>query len=222
MTFSLVARDDTGAFGAVIASSSPAVAARCLNLRDAVGAANSQNITDPRLGTRILDAMAVTGSAQAAIDSVVASDSTAAYRQLVAVDAAGGTAVHSGAFTLGTFADAQGSGVVAAGNMLHNDSVPTMMVAAFLDAEGEIEERLLAALIAGFASGGEAGPIHSAGLAAVRGAGWWVTDLRVDWSETPVEDTAVLLERWLPERDNYVTRGIDPSTAPTYGVPGNE
>ena len=50
MTFSIVARDSTGAFGSAISSSSPAVAARCVHLSDGVGVVNSQNITDPRLG----------------------------------------------------------------------------------------------------------------------------------------------------------------------------
>jgi uncharacterized Ntn-hydrolase superfamily protein len=75
---------------------------------------------------------------------------------------------------------------------------------------------------AGLAAGGEAGPVHSAGLAVVRGAGWAETDLRVDWSETPLGDLAALLELWLPQRDDYVTRGTDPASSPSYGVPGDE
>ena len=55
MTFSLVARDATGALGSAICSSSPAVAARCLTLLDGVGAVNSQNVTDPRLGPLVID-----------------------------------------------------------------------------------------------------------------------------------------------------------------------
>jgi uncharacterized Ntn-hydrolase superfamily protein len=64
--------------------------------------------------------------------------------------------------------------------------------------------------------------VHSAGLAVVRGAGWAETDLRVDWSETPLGDLAALLELWLPQRDDYVTRGTDPASSPSYGVPGDE
>ncbi|PKP74850.1 MAG: DUF1028 domain-containing protein, partial [Alphaproteobacteria bacterium HGW-Alphaproteobacteria-6] len=58
MTFSLVARcAETGMFGVAISSSSPAVAARCAHARAGVGAVASQNVTDPRLGPRILDLM---------------------------------------------------------------------------------------------------------------------------------------------------------------------
>jgi uncharacterized Ntn-hydrolase superfamily protein len=95
-------------------------------------------------------------------------------------------------------------------------------VAAFLAANGDLEERLSLALAAGLAAGGEAGPVHSAGLSVVRNNGWRVTDLRIDWADKPVTELQDLLTLWLPQRDDYVTRGIDPSTAPAYGVPGNE
>ena len=73
---------------------------------------------------------------------------------------------------------------------------------------------------AAVAAGGEAGPIHSAGLSVVRDAGWRVTDLRVDWHEHPVSELADLLDIWLPQRDDYITRGLSPSAAPGYGVAG--
>jgi uncharacterized Ntn-hydrolase superfamily protein len=51
---------------------------------------------------------------------------------------------------------------------------------------------------------------------------WRVTDLRVDWSEQPIADLAALLDVWLPQRDDYVTRGLNPASAPSYAVPGDE
>jgi uncharacterized Ntn-hydrolase superfamily protein len=96
------------------------------------------------------------------------------------------------------------------------------MVDAFIHTEGELEMRLLAALSGALAAGGEEGPIRSASLSVVRDVGWRVTDLRVDWDDQPLERLASLLRVWLPQRDDYVTRGIAPDTAPTYGVPGNE
>jgi uncharacterized Ntn-hydrolase superfamily protein len=51
---------------------------------------------------------------------------------------------------------------------------------------------------------------------------WPVTDLRVDWADDPVDRLAELLDVWLPQRDDYVTRGLDPSSAPSYGVPGDD
>ena len=65
MTFSLVGRcARTGRFGVVVASSSPAVAARCAWARAGVGAVATQNITDPRLGPRLLDLLALGRSAR--------------------------------------------------------------------------------------------------------------------------------------------------------------
>ena len=119
MTFSLAARcPDTGAFGIAISSSSPAAAARCIHLRPGIGAAASQNITDPRLGERLLDRLAAGDSAAEAMAAVVAADPTADYRQLTVVDTAGRAAGHSGRHTLGTHHLAFGDGAVAAGNLL--------------------------------------------------------------------------------------------------------
>ena len=78
------------------------------------------------------------------------------------------------------------------------------------------------ALTAGLKTGGEAGPVHSAGLAVVRKVPWRETDLRVDWSDQPIDDLHALLDVWLPQRDDYVTRGLNPATASSYGVPGDE
>ena len=80
----------------------------------------------------------------------------------------------------------------------------------------------MSALLAGLAAGGEAGPVRSAGLAVVREVPWRETDLRVDWSEEPIEELRELVEVWLPQRDDYVTRGLNPASAPSYGVPGDE
>lgn len=223
MTFSIVARDDTGAFGSAISSSSPAVAARCLSLADGVGAVNSQNITDPRLGPLIIERLRAGASAQQALDAVLADAADTAFRQVLVVDAAGGTAVHSGERALGVFGDASGAGAVAGGNMLAAAGIPQLMVDTFERATGDLEHRLLAAMRAAMDAGGEAGPVHSAGLSVVRDAGWRVTDLRVDWTEgDPVAELGDLLERWMPQRDAYVTRALAPDAAPSYGVPGDE
>ena len=228
MTFSIIARetaaDGTAAFGMAVSSSSPAVAARCLHLRSGVGAVASQNITDPRFGPFLLDALASGASADEALVTLADRDATLDYRQLSVLGATGPGATRSGPHTLGTYASVVGEDAVCAGNMLASTEVPSVMLAAFDAASSEVdlEGRLLAAMQAGLAAGGEAGPVHSAGLAVVRSAGWVETDLRVDWSETPLEDLADLLEVWLPQRDDYVTRGIDPASSPSYGVPGDE
>lgn len=223
MTFSIVARDETGAFGSAISSSSPAVAARCVHLADGVGAVNSQNITDPRLGPILLAALRDGASAEEALDAVTAGTEHIAFRQLLAVDAQGRAAVYSGERALGNVGAATGAGVAAGGNMLASTDIPQLMVDAFAAAEGELERRLLAAMQAAVTAGGEEGPVHSAGLSVVHDAGWRVTDLRVDWTESdPIAELGELLEVWLPQRDAYITRGMDPSAAPSYGVPGDE
>ena len=72
-------------------------------------------------------------------------------------------------------------------------------------------------------AGGEAGPIHSAGMKLVREVAWPVADLRVDWTEgDPIAELAALWKLYAPQLDAYVTRAIDPRQAPSYGVPGDE
>ncbi len=222
MTFSILAVDASGAIGSAICSSSPAVAARCVNLADGVGGALSQNITDPRLGVELLDGLRAGQPVEEVLRDMVSSTPNIEYRQLLAIDASGRSAVFTGEQALGIYGSARSDSAVAAGNMLSRDHVPDAMVAAFEASEGDLEIRLMAAMRAALAAGGEAGPVHSAGLAVARDAGWRVTDLRVDWSESPVDDLAELLDVWLPLRDDYVTRGKHPATAPSYGVPGDE
>ncbi len=223
MTFSLIARDSTGAFGSAVCSSSPAVAARCIHLRDGVGVVNSQNVTDPRLGEIILDEIAAGKPAQAALDGITQSTDHIGYRQLLVLDANSVGAVFSGPEALGIVGEATSNNAVAGGNLLADENIPQIMVDAFEAASGDLEHRLLVAMKAAQQAGGEAGPVHSVGLSVVRDAGWRVTDLRVDWTENdPIEELAKLLEIWLPQRDDYVTRGLNPTSAPSYGVPGDE
>lgn len=222
MTFSIVARDETGAIGIALASSSPAVAARCIHLRSTVGGVASQNITDPRYGRRLLDAMEAGRSGPEALDALMGSDPTAPFRQVLVVDAQGRIGAFGGERTLGRNRIVESPGFVTGGNLLANTDVPERMAAAYAAESGDLEVRLLAALTAGQAAGGEEGPVHSAGLAVVRDSGWAETDLRVDWDDAdPIATLASLLHRWLPERDAYVTRGVHPDQAPSYGVPGD-
>jgi uncharacterized Ntn-hydrolase superfamily protein len=225
VTFSLAARcPGSGAFGIAISSSSPAVAARCTHLRPGVGASASQNITDPRLGERLLDRLAAGDSAAEAMAAIVAADPTAGYRQLTVVDSAGRVAGHSGRHTLGTHHLAFGNGAVAAGNLLASSDVIDAMLAAFEQHPADhLAARLMHALTAALAAGGEAGPVHSAGLAVTHPtAGWAETDLRVDWHDDPIGELGRLWALWQPQRRDYITRGLDPASAPAYGVPGDQ
>lgn len=224
MTFSLTARcPDTGMFGMVISSSSPAVAARCVHLRAKVGAVASQNITDPALGQTGLDLLARGLSASEVRDALVASTPFIAYRQLAVIDSQGRSTSYSGSNTLGVHATHGGEGAIAAGNMLANAEVPAAMVSAYQSSAGApFVERLLAALRAGLAEGGEAGPVHSAGLHVVRDVSWPIVDLRVDWSDSPIEELRKLWEVYQPQVDAYIDRARDPSVAPGFGVAGDD
>jgi uncharacterized Ntn-hydrolase superfamily protein len=223
MTYSVVARcRRTGMFGVAVASSSPAVAARCAFARAGVGAAASQNVTDPSLGPRVLDLMAGGAGAIEAVAIVRETHPHMAYRQLLAVDAAGRTAIHTGARALGVVGEARAKDVACAGNLLADPGVPAAMVAAFLASTGDLGDRLVAVMRAGRDAGGEAGPVHSAGLKLVRDQAWPVADLRVDWADDdPIEGLARLWALYKPQLEDYVTRALDPTAAPTYGVPGD-
>ena len=223
MTFSIVARsDDASLFGVAIASSSPAVAARCSRARAGIGAVATQNITDPELGWRMLEGLRCGASAQEAIEGVLASTPFGDYRQLLAIGQDGPPASHSGSHALGTVATAPGRHAVAAGNLLASQRVPVAMLAAFEAARGPFADRLLAALRAGSDAGGEAGPVHSAGLLVVREVPWPIVDLRVDWSDAdPIADLAAIWTRYAPQVEDYVRRALSPADAPGFAVPGS-
>jgi uncharacterized Ntn-hydrolase superfamily protein len=223
MTFSLAARDpQTGAFGMVISSSSPAVAARCLHLAPGVGVVASQNITNPVLGIRGLELLAQGTGAAEVVAALVAGEPFPDHRQLAVVDPRGDVAAFEGAHTLGVHAVASGTGAIAAGNLLAHDGVPAAMLNAYsTSGAATFEQRLIDAFRAGVDAGGEAGPIRSAGLAVVEDVPWRVTDLRVDDHDDPCAELTRLVALWLPQKRNYVTRGLDPTTAPSFGVPGD-
>jgi uncharacterized Ntn-hydrolase superfamily protein len=222
MTFSIIARcPASGQFGAAVSSSSPAVAARCIRARAGVGAVVSQNITDPALGPALLDAMAAGATPAQAIESLQARPYLS-YRQLMAIDARHAPAVYTGADALGRLASATGAHASCAGNMLATLDVPAAMLSAFDRAQGTLAERLMQALLAGQAAGGEEGPVHSAGLLVYGDLDWPMVDLRMDWVEScPVE---TLYEAWKvyePQVQDYITRARNPTSAPSFGVPGN-
>lgn len=224
MTFSLVARcAETGMFGVVVSSSSPAVAARCSHARARTGAVASQNVTDPDLGVLTLDRMAAGRTAAQAIEDVCAQGAFMEFRQLLAVDREGGNAIHSGSEVLGVWGEAHCENVAAGGNLLANEGIPQALVDGFLVAQGHFGDRLLAALQAGQAAGGEVGPVHSAGMKIVDRLDWPCVDLRCDWSEnSPIETLSAAWEIYKPQLDDYIRRALNPSQAPSYGVPGDE
>jgi uncharacterized Ntn-hydrolase superfamily protein len=224
MTFSLVGRcARTGMLGLVVTSSSPAVAARCAWARAGAGAVSTQNVTDPALGPQILDLLALGRSAADALDEVMSSAPYAEYRQVAVADAAGRVASFSGARTLGRHNSTGGTDCLAAGNLLADEKVTAAMVLAFeLRPQDHLAGRLLDAVRAGTVAGGEEGLVRSAGLLVVDAVTWPVTDLRVDWHDDPIAELVRLWAVWRPQEAAYVQRALDPTAAPSYGVPGDK
>ena len=223
MTFSVVARcAETGQLGIAIISSSIAVGARCPWLRPGVGAVASQNITLPSLGPQVLDLLEQGLAPSEALATVIAQDHSQ-YRQVTVIDSQGRTAHFSGAQTLGIHNAVSGEQCVAAGNMLANPGVITAMVAAFETASGHLADRLLAAMHAGVAGGGEAGPVHSAALVIVDDLLWPVVNLRVDWADAdPISTLDHLWQAYRGQLQDYIDRAINPQIAPGYAVPGDD
>lgn len=222
MTFSIAARCPvSGMVGVAVTSSSPSVAARCAHVAAGAGAVASQNITDPGLGILGLELLAAGHAAAEVIARLVAATPFSSYRQLAVVDAQGRTGFFSGSGTLGTYAAAEGAGCVAVGNLLADAGVPAAMIAGFAAAEGHLAARLIAGLAAGEAAGGEEGPVRSAGVVVADRLAWPVVDLRVDWHDQPLAALQQVWDVYGPQVDDYVRRAVDPSAAPSFGVPGD-
>ncbi|MDZ4088175.1 MAG: DUF1028 domain-containing protein [Tabrizicola sp.] len=223
MTFSIVARcARTGQVGMAISSSSPAVAARCAHVRAGVGAVASQNITDPALGPLVLDRLEAGLPASEALTAVTDGRPHIDYRQLLVIDRQGRTAIHSGRQVLGIWGEARATDCAAGGNLLAAERVPLAMVEAFATSTGHLGERLMRALEAGLAAGGEAGPVQSAGLKLADRLSWPLVDLRIDWADDPIGMLRSAWDIYAPQMAAYVQRAEDPTQAPKYGVPGDE
>jgi len=224
MTFSIVARcADTGQLGIAISSSSIAVGARCPWVRPGVGAVASQNITLPALGPQTLDFLDQGMTSSEALIATLAKQEHSEFRQVTVIDHKGRTAHFSGAQTLGIHHAVSGEQCVAAGNMLANPDVIEAMVRAFEKSPGHLTDRLLAAMHAGQANGGEAGPVHSAALVVVDDLLWPIVNLRVDWADhDPIGALDQLWQAYRGQMQDYIDRAINPHLAPGYAVPGDD
>ena len=225
MTFSIVAKcHQSEQYGVAISSSSICVASRCPWVRSGVGAASTQNITLPSLGPALLDRIERQKSADEAILEVMGNEADADYRQVIAVDNQGRTSGFNGNKTLGINNISRGKFCIAAGNLLSTGEVTEQMVDKFLASDkAGLADRLLDAMDAGLRAGGEAGPVHSAGLLVAGENSWPLIDLRVDWTDNdPLAELRDLWNQYAPQMDDYISRALNPSSAPGYGVPGEE
>jgi uncharacterized Ntn-hydrolase superfamily protein len=216
MTYSLLGRcARTGQFGAAVTTSSIAVGARVPHVAPGIGGILTQHRTDPRLGPRGLDLLRSGCSAEETLAALVASTPDHKWRQLACIDAQGRTAHFHGAAVKPALNAAHGPDCVAIGNILANDRVPAAMAAAFVAcADQPLAERLVRAMEAGEAAGGEGRPVVSAALLVTERQVFPLVDLRVDLAPDAIIALRALWETYAPSVEEYVTRAIDPDAAP--------
>jgi uncharacterized Ntn-hydrolase superfamily protein len=202
-TYSIVARDRrTGELGVAVQSHWFAVGAIVPWVRAGVGAVATQSIAEPAYGPQALDALAAGARAPGALDGLLADDAQARFRQVGVVDAHGDVAVHTGAGCVAHAGDERGAGFTAQANMMASAAVWPAMARAFEAAVGPLARRLLAALHAAQAEGGDIRGRQSAALlvAPAEGEPWRRTvDLRVDDDPEPLAE----LDRLLDLADAY-------------------
>ena len=196
-TYSITARDpDTGQLGVAVHSHWFSVGPICAWARPGVGAVATQSVADPSYGPRGLDAMASGQSAAEALGALLAADRAAAVRQVAMVDARGGAGVHTGGDCIPCAGHVAGDAFTCQANMMERDTVPAAMAEVFVRAEGDLAERMLQALEAAEAQGGDVRGRQSAALVVVAadGAPWkTVVDLRIDDHHEPLIELRRLL-----------------------------
>jgi uncharacterized Ntn-hydrolase superfamily protein len=191
MTFSIVARDpETSALGVAVSTAVPCVGATCSYVKTDVGAIASQAWTNARLGIDGLRLLELGLSPESAITTLLREDEGAARRQVGAVDAMGRIFVYSGAECEGWFGHRTGENYSVQGNMLVGGETIDAMARAFEAATGRLAKRLVVALEAGQAAGGDKRGRESAALLvrAPPSALWEGADIRVDQHTDPVAE----------------------------------
>jgi uncharacterized Ntn-hydrolase superfamily protein len=211
MTFSIVARcAETGRLGVAVATGSIAVGARCPFVEGEIGAVVTQNRTHPLIGPKALDLLrggaAVDGLAERAAEAFPFPE----WRQVALVDTQGRVDAFSGARCSGVHAVVRGEGFVALGNLLASPGVPAAMAERFQGCAGLLEDRLLAALDAGLAAGGEIKLLRSAALKVADRDPFPCTDLRVDCDDAPIGRLRQLWRQWQPVADTCRKWVLDP------------
>lgn len=188
MTFSVVARcARTGQLGVAIATAIPGVGALCCAARARTGVVATQAWVNPYLGGDGLDLLGSGVAAEDAVQTLVAADPGRDDRQLLVADAAGGAAAWTGTSCTGWAGHRTGASFAVAGNMLTGpEPVARMTEAMGVEGVEPLAERLLAALEAGQAAGGDRRGRQSAALLVVDREAYPAVDLRVDEHHEPV------------------------------------
>lgn len=195
-TFSITARDpNTGALGVAVSTKLACVGAMCPWVRANTGAISTQSFVNPYLGIDGLRLLEEGLSAQQAIDRLIEGDAYRELRQLAIVDNVGRTAVFSGKECTHWYGHLVGDGVVVAGNMLVGEAVLSEMRRAFeANSHEDFAERLILALEAGQAAGGDRRGKQSAALYVATTEEYGHVDVRVDDHESPVAELRRIYE----------------------------
>ena len=194
-TFSIVARDPvTGDMGVAVQSHWFAVGADVTWGEAGVGVVATQSFVDPGYGPRGLALMRSGKTANEALRGLLAADDNADVRQVAMVDAEGHVAAHTGSKCIAFAGNQIGANYSTEANIMANANVWPAMGKAFESATGDLTDRLIAALEAGQAAGGDIRGKQSAAILIVRGKSTgrpWadkVVDLRVDDSADPINE----------------------------------
>jgi len=208
-TFSIVGRDPVnGDLGVAVQSKFLAVGSLVPWARAGVGAVATQSFVNTTYGPEGLRLMAGGWTAPEALDQLLSLDHDVSHRQVLLVDAAGRAAAHTGEVCFDWAGHIVGNNFACAGNILVSEDTVQAMAKTFHTTEGPLAERLVAALAAGQAAGGDSRGQQSAALLVVRTAGSYggrgdrYIDLRVDDHPEPI----VELERLLGLHRLYLTK----------------
>jgi len=200
MTYSIVAYDpETKQFGVGVQTHQPAVGAVVPWVRAGVGAIATQSLTNISFGPLGLEMLAGGLSAEKTLAALLASDEGRARRQVAIVDRAGKVAVHSGEGCIPFFGHHVGTNYSVQANMMQKDTVPAAMATAFESAKGELMHRMMAAMEAAEAEGGDIRGSQSAGMVVYGSLDkpHWenrICDLRVDEHKNPIKELRRLVD----------------------------
>jgi uncharacterized Ntn-hydrolase superfamily protein len=189
-TYSIVGRcERTGELGCAVASAVPAVGAICVYLRPGIGAVSTQSWVNPYLAGAVLDRLASGEDTATALDAVLATDGAADVRQVGTIGRAGPGVAGTGDGCTPWCGDRRASDHAVQGNMLTGPAVLDGMSQAFTAATGlPLEERLMRALEAAQAAGGDKRGRQSAALTVIGAEDYARVDLRVDEHADPVAE----------------------------------
>jgi uncharacterized Ntn-hydrolase superfamily protein len=206
MTWSIIARDKaTGCFGIAVATKFFAVGARVPFIAAGVGAIATQALVNPFYGTKGLRLLRDGKTADAVINELVADDDGRDHRQVHIIDANGRIVAHTGTECIGWHGHVAGEEFSVAGNMLTGARVLDETASAYLGGAGlPFPRRLVAAMLAGEAAGGDKRGKQSAALLIYGEEDWSDLDLRVDDHAEPLAELErlerVSRERWMSFR----------------------